>query len=143
MNGLFQKDLFLPSAPLYMPGEGKEHLYRNLFFLVLVSFLVKCLYLIPGIGDPAIYLRTDSYSYLLPARSLLHDFTYSTGIGSGLPATHRTPLYPLFLAGCLGIGRGSIFFCAIVSAWISSLTLIPLYLSARIFLKDSADRALR
>ena len=138
MNGLFQKDLFLPSAPLYMPGEGKEHLYRNLFFLVLVSFLVKCLYLIPGIGDPAIYLRTDSYSYLLPARSLLHDFTYSTGIGSGLPATHRTPLYPLFLAGCLGIGRGSIFFCAIVSALISSLTLIPLYLSARIFLKEKA-----
>ena len=137
MNGLFQKDFFLlPSSPLYVPGEGKEHLYRNLFLLVLVSFLVKSLYLIPGISDPAIYLRTDSYSYLYPAKSLLHDFTYSTNAGSGLPATHRTPFYPLFLAGCLGISGGSLFFCAIISALISSLTLIPLYLSARIFLKE-------
>ncbi|MBP5183073.1 MAG: glycosyltransferase family 39 protein, partial [Lentisphaeria bacterium] len=109
---------------------------RILFFLVLASFLLKLLYLVPGTGDPEIYLRPDSPSYLAPARSLLYDLTYSTGAGTGEAALHRTPLYPCFLALCLGISGGSLLFVAVVSAFLSSLTLIPLFLSAKIFLPE-------
>ena len=139
MNGLFQKDFFsccpAPADPL-LSGEGKKRTCKILFLLVGISFILKILYLIPGMSDPEIYLRVDSFSYLNPARSLLYDFTYSTNAASNVPALHRTPFYPLFLAACLGISRGSILFCVIVSALVSSLTLIPLYLSAKIFLKE-------
>lgn len=138
MNGLFQKDLFFqPSSErILLQEEGRFSPAKILFFLVLFSFFLKLLYLIPGMNDPALYLRTDSFSYLYPARSLLYDFTYSTNAASNIPAVHRTPFYPLFLAACLGISGNSLLFCVIISAFISSLTLIPLYFSARLFLNE-------
>lgn len=138
MNGLFQKDLFFQTSasPALLQEEGSRNPVKILFSLVLLSFILKLLYLIPGLQDPEIYLRTDSFSYLYPARSLLYDFTYSTNAASNVPSVLRTPLYPLFLAGCLGISGNSLFFCAVASAFLSSLTLIPLYFSARIFLNE-------
>lgn len=142
-NGLFQKDFFLPRQEWEQEGssallqeESKVHTYKILLSLVLLSFVLKLLYLIPGMSDASLYLRVDSFSYLNPAKSLLYDFTYSTNAASNIPALHRTPVYPLFLAFSLGISKGSLLFCAVFSAVISSLTLIPLYLSARMFLKE-------
>ena len=142
-NGLFQKDFFLPrqeweqeGSSALLQGERKVHTYKILLSLVLLSFVLKLLYLIPGMSDASLYLRVDSFSYLNPAKSLLYDFTYSTNAASNIPALHRTPVYPLFLAFSLGISKDSLLFCAVFSAVISSLTLIPLYLSARMFLKE-------
>ncbi len=104
-----------------------------LIAVTAAAVLIRICYAIPGILNPELVMRTDTATYLGPALSLLHDGTYSTAPGSGIPALVRTPGYPVFLALLLGISGNSPGFCVLVSALLGGLTVIPLFLSARLY----------
>lgn len=96
--------------------DNTKKIQTALACVTTAAILIRLLYAIPGIMNPELVMRTDSATYLGPALSLLHDGTYSTAAGSGTPALVRTPLYPLYLAGLLGISGHSLGFCVFVSA---------------------------
>ena len=81
-----------------------------LIAVTAAAVLIRICYAIPGILNPELVMRTDTATYLGPALSLLHDGTYSTAPGSGIPALVRTPGYPLFLAFLLGLVIAIAFF---------------------------------
>ena len=109
--------------------------------VTIAAVLIRICYAIPGMLNPELVMRTDTASYLGPALSLLHDGTYSTAPDSGIPALIRTPLYPLFLAFLLGISGHSLGFCVLISALLSGLTVIPVFLSARLYIPWKAALA--
>lgn len=104
-----------------------------LIAVTAAAVLIRLCYAIPGMLNPELVMRIDSATYLGPALSLLHDGTYSTGPGSGIPALVRTPFYPLYLAVLLGISGHSLGFCVFASALLGGLTVIPIFLSARLY----------
>ena len=104
-----------------------------LIALTTAAVLIRICYAVPGMLNPELVMRIDSATYLGPALSLLHDGTYSTGPGSGIPALIRTPLYPAFLAILLGISGHSLGFCVFASALLGGLTVIPIFLAVRLY----------
>ena len=104
-----------------------------LIAVTAAAVLIRLCYAIPGMLNPDLVIRTDTVTYLKPALSLLYDGTYSTEPGSGIPALVRTPFYPLYLAVLLGISGHSLGFCVLVSSVIGGLTVIPVFLSARLY----------
>ncbi len=113
--------------------NDRRKMQTALICVTAAAVLIRLLYAIPGIMNPELVMRIDSATYLGPALSLLHDGTYSTAAGSGVPALVRTPLYPLYLAGLLGISGHSLGFCVFVSALLGGLITVPLFLSARLY----------
>ncbi|MGN0870516.1 MAG: glycosyltransferase family 39 protein, partial [Victivallales bacterium] len=121
--------------------DNTKKIQTALVCVTAAAILIRLLYAIPGIMNPELVMRTDSATYLGPALSLLHDGTYSTAAGSGVPALVRTPLYPLYLAGLLGISGHSLGFCVFVSALLGGLIAIPVFLSARLYASWKASLA--
>ena len=121
--------------------DNTKKIQTALVCVTAAAILIRLLYAIPGIMNPELVMRTDSATYLGPALSLLHDGTYSTAAGSGTPALVRTPLYPLYLAGLLGISGHSLGFCVFVSALLGGLIAIPVFLSARLYASWKASLA--
>ncbi len=121
-----------------MDEQGRDHIRQAkhaqlaLLTVVLIAVLARLLYAIPGIMDPELVMRTDTASYLGPAKSLLQDFIFASEPG-GLPTAARLPLYPLYLALCLGISGGSMAFCIIVNSILGGLIAAPVYLAARLY----------
>lgn len=79
-----------------MPGPGR----LLVLALLLRLSLLAAAYAISG--KPATFETADSREYFTLARSLLFEGRFEGAAG---PELHRTPGYPLFLAGCLISGH--------------------------------------
>ncbi len=87
-----------------------------------------------GFGDaPARYSRPDTAGYLEPARALAEHGAFNISADSSTPMTDRPPLFPLLLAALLKISGGNFIFIAIVLCFLSTSTVVPVYLTGRLF----------
>lgn len=105
-----------------------------MLWLFLAAFLIRILMILPAGGEMESFFRTDTPTYLKPALSLLHDFTYSTAPDSGEMNFLRTPLYPLYLCLTFFISGKSLLFTVLSSIFLSSITVSFFYGAARLLL---------
>src|SRR5256885_11749206 len=73
---------------------------RDLGFIALVALIAKFAYLYYSNGD---FFYPDSFTYLAPARGLLHGRGYVDERGQA--EAMRTPGYPLFLVPFVAAGE--------------------------------------
>ncbi len=102
--------------------------WRIPLILFTGAFLLFLLYALRGLAEPSLLMRIDSATYLAPARSLLEKGIYASP--GGVPTALRVPLYPVFLAFALLLGRGSLAFCIPVHCALSALAVPLLYQAA-------------
>ena len=105
-----------------------EKSYRSaLRWIVLAAFIVRFTgsWLAFSQGAECL-LRTDSHTYLEPARALIADHSYWTAPGSGVPMTKRPPGCALVLAVLMCIfGDGTVIPAALLNCLASALTCFP------------------
>lgn len=128
-------DKNLPFSPLLKREEKcrflKKQFYKDMLWLFLAAYFVRLLMILPAGGDMESFFRTDTPTYMGPALSLLHDFTYSTAPGSGEMNFLRTPLYPFFLCVTFFLSGKSLLFTVLSSIFVSSISVSFFYGAAR------------
>lgn len=82
------------------------------------ALIVRAGVLVRLSGRPDALLRTDSKTYLLPARNLLARGVFSSEQAPPYaPEPKRTPGYPLFLAACMAVSPSPAFSAAVQAAF--------------------------
>jgi len=103
---------------------------RALWAAILISFIVRLAVSIPGWRTPeASFFRSDSPTYVEPARSMLKNGAYNLGPDSPTPATLRPPGFSALLAGLFAVSGGSLVFPVFVFCFLSALTCWPIFLA--------------
>lgn len=124
-----------------MNGPAAKHHRKTALILFAIAFAIFLLYAIPGLLKPELLMRIDSATYLGPAHSILHDFTYKSSPDAAVSTGLRVPLYPLYLAFSLLIGGKSLVFCIIMNCLISALAIPLLYFAGLEFTKSEPASA--
>lgn len=103
----------------------RDHLIGiSLFFLAAA---IRLLIALPGLQNPELLMRPDSFSYLAPASAMLEHGIYGNGT---VPTALRVPLYPLLLVpGLWADGGIPGAFCILINILISS-TAVPVIWTA-------------
>jgi 4-amino-4-deoxy-L-arabinose transferase-like glycosyltransferase len=111
---------------------ARNRVRSGLVAVTVLAVLIRLLYALPGTAAPEQRLfRPDSSTYAGPAMALVADGRYDTSPGSGTPALIRPPGYAAWLALWLWLGGGSLAVCALASAMLGGLTVIPIFLSGK------------
>lgn len=107
---------------------------RNLGILFLLVLLARLAVAVFGFDEGfAHYSRPDTTGYLEPARALAASGEFNVSVNSSEPMTGRPPLFPLLLAGMLKIFGENHIAVVVVLCLLSSITIIPVYLTGRLF----------
>jgi|GEM_PF-457931 4-amino-4-deoxy-L-arabinose transferase-like glycosyltransferase len=107
---------------------------RNLGILFLLVLLARLAVAAFGFDEGfAHYSRPDTAGYLEPARALAASGEFNISATSTEPMTGRPPLFPLLLAGMLNIFGENAIPVVILLCLLSSIAIIPVYLTGRLF----------
>ncbi|MBQ9336243.1 MAG: glycosyltransferase family 39 protein [Lentisphaeria bacterium] len=104
-----------------------------LWGIVLIAFFLRIVCALPALQEGGeCLLRTDSHTYLMPARALIEDHVYWTAPGSGVPMTKRPPGCALVLSVLLTIFGGHLVPVSVLNCLASALTCYPAGLCGRL-----------
>ena len=106
--------------------------FRNCVCVYIIALSTGVLFTSASDVDARIKAYGDSTTYIVPARSFLHDGVFLDG--TGLPMVGRTPGYPAFLATLLwGTGDNLEAALLIQTAALSSAGVLVYFLAVRLF----------
>ncbi|MDD3117140.1 MAG: glycosyltransferase family 39 protein [Victivallaceae bacterium] len=110
---------------------------REIFWvalLTLTAFTVRMVVAVPGFADmPEHFSRPDTPGYLLPALALARDGNFDSAPGSGEKMSGRPPGFSLLIATVFKLFGESYAALITILSLIAALTLIPVYLSGRLW----------
>ena len=105
----------------------RDHIIALMLFSI--AFLYRLAIALPGIQNPELLMRPDSFTYLAPAQSLLEHWIYGN---DGIPTALRVPLYPSVLVPFLWMDGGSAgIFCIIANILFSTMAVPAIWYACR------------